>query len=239
VARLLRLLRSLGVLLVALVVSVAPERAKRSGPLAPWASPGVHILSGVIESLAAGALFVVGMLRAVGLFAHGPGWVYLTRSDTLGYDDFFAMGALGYLNYLVHPVTLLLVYCYGEGIVRALEAVYHERMPGLGMVALVWRGVEAATASARRARRKALLGPPRPDEVVEPGRSPLGMLEIYSADDRPWSDVQVIDYGGEFYQLASKDLVERGAHHAFRYLLHRLDDNEVIRGVIVRYPPDR
>jgi hypothetical protein len=237
VAPLLRLLRSLGVLLVALVVSVVPERAKRSGPLAPWASPGVHILSGVIESLATGALFVLGLLRAVGLFAQGPGWVYLTNRDTLRYGDFFAMGALGYLNYLLHPITLLLVYCYGEGIVRALESVYHERMPGLGVVAVVWRGVEAATASARRARRKALLDPDRPDEVVEPARSARGMLEIYSVVDRPWSDVQVVDYGGEFYQLASKELVERGAHHAWRYLLHRLDENEVIRGAIVRYPP--
>jgi hypothetical protein len=231
------LLRSLGVLLVALVVSVVPERVKRTGPLAAWANPGVHIVSGAIEALAAGVLFVLGMLRAVGLFARGPGWVYLTNRDTLGYNDFFAVGALGYINYLLHPLTLLLVYCYGEGIVRALEAVYHERMPGLGVVALAWRGVEAARARARRARRQALLGPARPDEVVEPGRSPLGMLEIYSVEDRAWSDVQVVDFGGEFYQLASKDLVERGAHHAWRYLLHRLDDNEVIRGAIVRYPP--
>jgi hypothetical protein len=230
------LLRRLGVLLVALVVSVVPERAKKSGPLAAWANPGVHIASGAIEALAAAVLFVLGMLRAVGLFARGPGWVYLTRSDTLGYDDFFAIGALGYINYLLHPITLLLVYCYGEGIVRALEAVYHERMPGLGVVALVWRSVEAATASARRARRKALIGPARPDEVIDPGRSPRGMLEIYSVEDRPWSDVQVVEYGGEFYQLASKDLIGRGAHHAFRYLLHHLDDNEVIRGAIVRYP---
>jgi len=236
VGPLLRLLRRLGVLLVALLVSIVPERAKRSGPLAAWASPGVHVASGVIELVVAGALFIVGMLRAVGLFAHGPGWVYLTRSDTLGYDDFFAVGALGYLNYLLHPVTLLLVYCYGEGIVRALEAVYHERMPGLGVVALAWRGVEAATAWARRAHRTALIGPPRPDEVVEPGRSALGMLEIYSVEDRPWSDVQVVDYHGDFFQLASRDLIERGAHHAFRYLLHRLGDNEVIRGAIVRYP---
>ena len=236
VAPLLRLLRWPGVLLVALVVSLLPERAKRSEPFAAWASPGVHILSGVIESLVAGALFVVGLLRAVGVFAHGPGWVYLTNRDTLGYHDFFAVGALGYLSYLVHPLTLLLVFCYGEGIVRALEAVYHERMLGLGVVALTWRALEAAGGSARRARRKALLGPPRPDEVVEPGRSPLGMLEIYSVEDRPWSEVQIVDVGGELFQLASKDLVERGAHHAWRYLLHRLDDNEVIRGAIVRYP---
>jgi len=236
VAHLLRLLRWLGVMLVALVVSVVPERAKRTGPLAPWANPGVHILSGVIESLAAGALFVFGMLRAVGVFAHGPGWVYLSNRDTLGYNDFFAVGALGYLSYLVHPFTLLLVYCYAEGIVRALEAVYHERMPGLGVIALAWRGVELLGARVRGARRKALLGPDRHDEVVEPGRSPRGMLEIYSVEDRPWSDVQVVDYGGEFFQLASKDLVPRGAHHAWRYLLHRLDDNDVIRGVIVRYP---
>jgi len=237
VLHLLRPLRQLGVLLVAFAVSVVPERAKRSGPLAAWASPGVHVLSGVVESLVAGGLFVVGLLRAVGLFSHGPGWVYLTNRDSLGYHDFFAVGALGYLTYLLHPLTLLLVYCYGEGIVRALDAVYHERMPGLGVVALAWRGAEAATAAARRARRRSLLGPPRPDEVVEPARSPLGMLEIYSVEDRPWSDVQIVEYRGEFFQLASRDLVERGAHHAWRYLLHRLDDNEVIRGAIVRYPP--
>lgn len=233
---LVRLLRSAGVLLVALVVSVAPERAKRSGPLAPWANPGVHILSGVIEALAAGLLFVLGMLRAVGVFARGPGWLYLTQPGTTTIDEWFAIGALGYLNYLLHPVSLLLVYCYGEGIVRALEAVYHERMPGLGVVAVVWRGVEISTAWVRRARRAALIGPSRPDEVVEPERSALGMLEIYSVEDRPWSDVQVVEYRGEFFQLASKDVIERGSHHAFRYLLHRLADNEVIRGAIIRYP---
>jgi hypothetical protein len=236
VAPLLRLLRRLGVLLVALAVSVVPERAKLAGPLAPWASPAVHVASGVIEALVAAVLFVLGMLRAVSLFARGPGWVYLTQPGTTTIGEWFAVGALGYLSYLLQPVSLLLVWCYGEGIVRALEAVFHERMPGLGVVAVLWRGVELVAAWTRSAQRRALIGPRRPDEVVEPQRSSLAMLEIYSVEDRPWSDVQVVDYDGEFYQLASKDLVARGAHHAFRYLLHRLDDNDVIRGTIVRYP---
>src|SRR5690606_28896866 len=144
---------------------------------------------------------------------------------------------LAYLSFFITPRALLLVYCVAEGIVRAFETALTGRMLGMAVVALPCRAVEVAVEQSRRARTRALIGPSRPDEVELPDRSRSGLLEIFSVEDKPWSEVQVVEYLGTFYVLSGKRLVPRGAHHAYRYTLHPTEDRDVIRGSIVRYGP--
>src|SRR3972149_8254460 len=84
------------------------------------------------------------------------------------------MGALGYVSYLFTPVAWVTLYCFAEGILRALDAAYSERMLGMAFVALPWRGALAAKRALGRRRLESRLGPERPDEGVVRGGSAGG-----------------------------------------------------------------
>jgi hypothetical protein len=222
--------------LASFAVALLPERVKQRDALAPFASVSAHVVSGLAEIVVSVGLFIVGMIRYVASFSAGPGTIYLVHQPTLGYGDFFGMGALGFLSYLIRPTTLLLLYCFAEGIVRALEAAVWERMLGLALVSVPWRLALRARRALAHARTAALLGPPRPDELVPPERSRSRLLELYSAEEKPWSDYQVVELDGCFFELATRRLVPHGPHHAYRYQFHPLEEREVIRGTIVKLP---
>jgi hypothetical protein len=220
----------------AMAITVLPERVKSHDRLQPYVSTVAHVLSAYVEVVLATGLFVWGMISWVSRFSHGAGWTYLTSQPGLGYNDFFAVGALGYLSYLFRPTTWLILYCFAEGIVRALEAAFWDRPVGLGVVSVGWRVATWAHSSARRRPLATLIGPPRPDEIVLPTQSRRGLLEIYSVEEKPWSDYQEVELDEEFYQLATRQVVPHGPHHAWRYQLHRMEPSDVLRGAIVRLP---
>lgn len=232
-------LERLTVTLVALAVSTFPERAKRDGWPAAYASPAAHAFSGWVEVIVAVGVFGLGFLRHVNAFVQGSGLTYLSHQLSLTYGDFFGMGALGYVSYLVTPVAWVSLYCLVEGVLRSLDAAFSARMLGVTLVVLPWRAADALHQRRDRRRAAALLGPERPDEVVvgEPGASVA--LTVFSAREKPWADRQVLEIRGDFYTLASRRLVPRGLHHVFRYDLRHLPHGEVIRGVLLRYPADR
>jgi len=99
------------------------------------------------------------------------------------------------------------------------------------------RQLLAVKRKAARRRHESRLGPERPDEVVVSG-GPVVALTIYTAREKLWVENQVLEYGGEFYRSVGKHIVERGGHHAYRYDFRHLEPGEVIRGVLLRYPPD-
>ena len=224
--------------LTALVVSTFPESVKRSGWLSVYASPAAHAFGGWVETLASAGIFGIGFLRYVSGFIQSTGWTYLSRKPgTLGYGDFFGTGALGYVSYLLTPVAWVTLYCFVEGILRALDAAYSERMLGMALVALPWRAAIAARRAIERKRHEDLLGPMRPDEVVVGKGSEPAALTVFAAREKPWTDYQVIEYAGEFYEAIGKRLVARGGHHAYRYEFRHLEHGDIIRGVLLRYPP--
>lgn len=63
------------------------------------------------------------------------------------------------------------------------------------------------------------------------------MLEIFTMEEKPWSDRQKLKYKGEFYALCSKTLEPKGDHHAYHYCFRKLGPSEVIRGEVVLYGP--
>lgn len=225
--------------LVALVVSTFPESTKRDSWPALYASAGAHVFSGWVEVVVSVGVFGLGFLRYVDHFLRGSGWTYLSHQHTLTYGDFFGMGALGYVSYLITPIAWVSLYFIMEGILRALDAAFSDRMLGVGLVVLPWRVVVAVQRRRERRRREELLGPERPDEVVlgEPGAAVA--VTIFAAREKPWTDHQVVEYRDDFYTVASKRLVPRGHHHMYRYDLHPLQHGEVIRGVLLYYDPEQ
>jgi len=224
---------------IALVVSTFPESAKRSGWPSAYASAAAHAFGGWVEALASAGLFGIGFLRYVSDFMQGTGGTYLMRKPgSLTYGDFFGMGALGYVSYLVTPVAWVTLYCFAEGILRALDAAYSERMLGMAFVALPWRGALALKKTVGRRTLESRLGPERPDEVVLGKAGASVALTIFAAREKPWTDYQVIEYTGDFYEAVGRSLVERGGHHAYRYEFRHLEHGDIIRGVLLRYPPE-
>ena len=222
--------------LTALVVSVFPEKSKREGWPADYASPAAHVVSGWVETFASATLFIVGMLLYVASFNQGAGWTFIVHQPTLTYGDFFGVGALGYLSFLLTPTAWVTVYCFGEGIVRALDAAISGRMLGMALIVLPWRAFEAARTGRRRAREAIFLGPERPDEVVLWEDSAVA-LTVFASRRKPWASRQVIEHRGEFFRLLSVALVRQGGHGAFRYDLQHLAPGEVIRGALLQYAP--
>jgi hypothetical protein len=233
------LLERLRFTLVALVVSTFPESVKRNGWPSAYASVAAHGFGGLVESLAAAGLFGIGFLNYVGGFMQGPGGTFLIRKPgSLTYGDFFGTGALGYASYLFTPVAWVTVYCLVEGVLRALDAAYSERMLGMAFVALPWRATMALKRSVERRRHASRLGPDRPDEVIVGKAGAPAALTIFAAREKPWADYQVIEYAGDFYEAIGTRLVARGGHHAYRYEFRHLEHGDIIRGTLVRYPPE-
>jgi hypothetical protein len=225
--------------LTALLVSTFPERAKRDGWPAVYASAAAHAFSGWVEVLISVGVFGVGLLHYLNTFSNSTGWTYLSNLPSSTIWDWRGVGLIGALSYLLTPLAWVSLYCIVEGVLRALDAVFSERMLGVALVALPWRAVVALRRLSARRRLEERLGPERPDEVVngEPG-SPVA-LAIFAAREKPWSERQVLEYGDDFYTVVRRQIVPRGPHHAYRYELHHLEPGEVIRGVLVRYAPQR
>lgn len=221
----------------ALVVSAFPERAKRSGWPAAYASVAAHIASGWVETFLSAGLFVMGFLGFGERFTNGAGWTYVSHRPTLTYGDFFGVGLIGYLSYLLTPLAWITVWCFGEGILRALDAALSSRMLGMALVVVPWRAAAVLLRVNERWTRLGKLGPERPDEVVAGAHGSPRALTVYASRDKAWSRNQVIEYRGEFFVASARQLVLHGDRHAIRYDFRRLEPGEVIRGVLVRYAP--
>ncbi len=222
---------------VSFLVAFLPEHVKTWPRVEVWVSKPAVVLSGVMEFVAAAGLFIAGVISYVTGFARGPGWEFLASRPTTTIHDWFGVGALGFWSYLLTPQGIFLVYCLGEGIVRTFEVLLTGRMLGVAAISVPWRLAEHLKARSAQASLALLLGPARPDEVVMPDRARSGMLEIYTVEDKRWSERQVLELGEEFWMLAGTRLVPRGGHHAWRHSFQPLEAREVIRGTIVRYEP--
>ena len=100
------------------------------------------------------------------------------------------------------------------------------------------RAALAMKGVIRRKRHVSRRGPDRPDEVIVGKAGAPVALTVFAAREKPWTDYQVIEYAGDFYEAIGKQLVARGGHYAYRYEFRHLEHGDVIRGTLVCYPPE-
>lgn len=222
--------------LLSLLVSLLPADVKRQPPYQAYATPGWHVVSGILETAAGALLFFWGFMRYVQGFLVGPGWLYFTAPPVApgsGARYLAAPGLIGYLSFLLTPFAWLCLYAMVEGTLRALEAVYHGTMPGVGPVVLLVRVASRLRAKKSQADLEKRLGPERPDtlKTLVDGR-----VEVLSRRRYPWEPGRVVDLNGELYVVARVEQTLDGRWLAFRHLLRPLEPGEVIRGQVVRYP---
>ena len=222
-----------------LAVAQLPERVKVRPPWREYSTTSAHAVSGLAEALGGVALFATGLLSFARSFSRGPGYTYLAHQPTLHHGDFLAMGALGYLSFVLHPLGMVSIFLLAEGVVRSLAAALTGGRPGLAVLSVphwVFLRLQRLAASVRLDNA---LGPPRPDVVLLPDVTPDGSLVIVSRDRKDWSDVQVVELDGRFYRLVDLALVRDGRLHSWRYRFRGLDPAEIIRGTVVHLEAPR
>lgn len=218
---------------VAFLAAFLPEKVKKRSSLE---SAAIHVISGIVEASLGVILFVFGFLDYMEYHNAVSTYIYMIKARVYTESQLRSLGLLGYLSYLLQPTTWLFLYCFAEGTLRALDAWLNGVSRGTIFLYVPYKVAEYVGGVSERRRRQFLLGPPRPDEVLEPTASPSTLLEIYSVEDKPWSEHQTLKYKDQFYVLTSKGFITRGKYWTYQYLFRELKRGEVIRGTVVEYP---
>jgi hypothetical protein len=135
-----------------------------------------------------------------------------------------AMGFSTTFEYLIQPLTIVLIYFTFEGAVRMLAGIVTEEVVGtLPLQAVAWLH---GRAEARWAEWK--LGP-RIADLVQKGDGSKYDLRILSCRPKPaWNRMMTIVVNEEFYEVVGE---ERGPlPRQFIYLLRRAPPGKIIRG---------
>ncbi len=138
-------------------------------------------------------------------------------------------GTFSLFEYLIQPLTLLLVYFMFEGVVRLSAFVASkEVLPSLPLQIVAWIHTWAAGSAKERA-----LGP-RIVDLVKPGPTPE-LLIIESCRPKSWDTLLTISYMDKMYEIEST--AEQAPPRRFVYRLRIIPPSKLIRGIHA-YQPD-
>lgn len=221
---------------LAFLAALLPERIKKQEPFSGFQSNAAHILSGISESVLALVLFIYGYNHFVGGFSLETSSAITELPDSIPVSEaqMRGMGVLGFVLYLLHPVALVCLYLFIEGIVRACAAGMTERFHGIGVFWVIDRFALFARAKWRGVIRRRQLGPAEPDSIFRDEAS--GSLILTSIEDKDWHQHQVAQYGADFYVLSTKNLVRWDRYYRYRYTFRHMLPGEIIRGRVVVIP---
>lgn len=142
----------------------------------------------------------------------------------------FAVGPMAMFEYMVLPLSLLLLYLAAEGCVRLMAAAATGEVLPNGIIALLsWL---RRLAGARVVEIK--MGP-RVADAVAPGTSPEFDLRVDSCRPKRWNKITTIGYNDELYEVAKE--FTGMPPRPYTYLLKRMPGGKVVRG-IYRYDPN-
>jgi len=218
---------------LAFLVALLPKRIQEQEPFSGFQSTVAHVLSGILESALALVLFVYGYDHFVGGFslatssaiAELPASIHVSEAQMRG------MGVLGFVLYLLHPVAIISLYLFSEGIVRACAASIAEELHGIGIFWVIDRIALFVRAKWQGAIRRRQLGPDEPDSIFRDEAS--DSLILTSIADKDWREHQVARYGADFYILSTKNFVRWDRYYRYRYTFRHMLPGEIIRGTVV------
>ena len=132
------------------------------------------------------------------------------------------IAAIVVLDFLIHPLSLLLLYLAIEGFVRfAGGLIPGEIVPSL-LVSIYFKIADALSRSSARRRSH----PPVPD-IAE--RLAGGRIRISSASQKPgWNSSITVGIGGQWFEVESEG--QAPPPRAFVYILRPASPGKVLRG---------
>lgn len=186
------------------------------------------LVSGLVQCLACLLIFSVRYLsflqqRVGGLgervIAHGAEEALISRGAQFG------MGYVSLVEYIFHPLSLLLIYFTLEGAVRFYAAGIVEEIVGtLPLHILAWAQERLGRARAERA-----LGPRVPD-LVESVYSADSDLRIFSCwPKRGWDRLITVSYEDQLYAVVGEQTGK--PPHRFIYRLRKVPRGWIVRNV--------
>lgn len=179
------------------------------------------LISGILEAIAA----IVALVAWYSVFVTGAGpaiWKYFPWPYA---------GEIGLLSFCMHPLTWVIGYFAGEGVVRMLSGLIAGEAPGslpLVMIdRIMLRGKEGS---------KNTIPPLAKDKVIRGG--PSWDLKIASCRPKEhWKYPLTIRYQGEFFRVQGEMPEDASPERPHVYQLVRLPSNEIIRG-LEEYDPE-
>lgn len=219
----------MGNFLAGIVLSLLPERYRS------WWQPAstvdfrrATLLSGVLQF--GGCLFLLidrylaffqQRVQEMGTVVIGAGAEEALASRTLQYG----MGLVTTLEYLMKPLTILLIYFGLEGLVRLGAALITEELLPTLPLALAVRLQERI--EGRRAEKA--LGPPIAD-LVERATGKDYELRIASCRPKPtWDRLMTVAFEDEHYEVVREE--PGRPPRRFIYLLRKIPPGKIIRGL--------
>ncbi len=141
-----------------------------------------------------------------------------------------ASGGLSLFEYIIQPLSLLLLYFVIEGLGRVTAAVVTgEVLPTLPLQILAW-GHRAAEGW----KQERDLGP-RVVDTVAPGDGADHELRVESSRPKAWNQLTTISYNDQLYEVARE--LSGQPPRKFVYLLRKAPENKVVRG-LYHYAPE-
>lgn len=188
------------------------------------------VISGVLELVGCLGILLWRYIefanrRVVGM----PDEVTLGAVEQGGQTALMGMGLFVLAEYLVQPLTLLILYFAIEGLTRMAAAIVSaEIVPTLPL-----QLVSLAHGAALRKKKERDLGP-LVEDIVQKGSGEFA-LTIATCRPRPWSTMTTIEYAGQMYELVSE---QKGvAPRRWIYVLRKRPESKIVRG-LYRYQPD-
>jgi len=220
--------------LLSIVFSAVPERYR--GRFLSRHELGVQrgaLLSGIAQILLCLGIFIA---RFLWLMQKRPGDIadvairHNAEEVLISQHAQFGMGFLTLLEYMIQPLTLVLIYFIFEGLVRGLAALLtQEVVPSLPLQAIAF--VHDKIDAKRRERE---LGPLVIDEV-RPGDGDGVDLVIASCRARSWTSMLMIEYQEHLYELIGSELDAPPRRYLYR--LRKSPPQKAFRGMH-HYSPD-
>jgi len=193
------------------------------------------ILSGLVEALGCVGLYI---LRYFYFIQYRVGSIADAAVRRAGGEDALAVSAAQYgigfvslVEYILSPLSLLLVYFTLEGTLRVFAATVTEETPGtLPLYLLAW-----TIERTRRWHAERALGPRIVDEVhrFQGIRYDLGIASC--RPKRSWDRLMTIEFEEKLYEVFEEKLGPPPRRYI--YLLREIPKGKVIRG-LHRYRPD-
>ena len=173
---------------------------------------------GLAQALLAGFILVVRLKNHFVLRAQqlGP---HIAGSNETGQT---IIAGIVLLDFLIHPLSLLLLYLAIEGFIRfAGGLITGEIVPNL-LVSLYFKTADSVSRSSARRR-----GAPAVPDIAE--RLADGRIRIFSAGQKAgWNSSVTIGIGGQWFELESE--AQAPLPRAFTYVLRPASPGKVLRG---------
>lgn len=215
---------------VSMFVSLLPERYRRKCTWS-YASSASAVTSGAVELVVS----LITVLYRYYLFANnrvfgGNPDVMLKAAEQGGDTAIMASGLFVLMEYLIQPVSVLLVYFVIEGLARLSAAVVSgEVVPSLPLQLIAW-----AHGGLENKKRQRDLGPPVED-LVQPGHGDFALV-VASCRPKPWTRMTTISYEDKLYELVKEESAQ--PPRRWVYVLRKRPESKIVRGEIYSYRRD-